>query len=104
MWAADAPPPDAAEKADWPKVRAPLKTKAEPNAAQTDGMTALHWAAYHDEPEVAKILIDAGAKVKTENRYGITPLALASTNGSDKLVRMLVAVGADPNATLRGGE
>jgi ankyrin repeat protein len=102
--AADAPLADAAEKADWPHVRALLKEKADPNAAQPDGMTPLHWAAHHDEPEAARLLIDAGARAKAENRYGVTPLALACTNGSDKLVRMLLAAGADPNAALRGGE
>jgi ankyrin repeat protein len=102
--AADAPLADAAEKANWPRVRALLKAGADADAAQTDGMTALHWAAYHDEPEAAKLLIDAGTRAKAENRYGVTPLTLACTNGSDKLVRLLLAAGADPNVTLRGGE
>jgi uncharacterized protein len=95
---------DAAEKADWPRVRELLKEKADVTAAQADGMTALHWAAYHDDPDAAKLLLGAGAKANAENRYGVTPLALACTNGSDKLVRLLLAAGADANATLRGGE
>src|SRR4051812_46678915 len=75
--AADAPLADAAEKADWPRVRALLKDRADATAAQADGMTALHWAAYHDHTEAAKLLLAAGAKATAENRYAVTPLALA---------------------------
>jgi ankyrin repeat protein len=102
--AADAPLADAAEKADWPRVRALVQGRADVNAAQADGMTALHWAAYHDDLEAAKLLLAAGASGKAENRYGVTPLSLACTNGNAELVRALRAAGADPNTTLRGGE
>jgi ankyrin repeat protein len=101
---AAAPLADAAEKADWARVRALLHERAGVNAGQVDGMTALHWAAYHDHAETAKALLAAGAKATAANRYGVTPLALACTNGSDELVRMLLAAGADANTTLRGGE
>jgi ankyrin repeat protein len=102
--AADAPLADAAEKADWPRVRALLKDRADANAAQADGMTALHWAAYHDNTEAAKLLLAAGASAKAENRYGVTPLSLACTNGNEDIVKALLAAGADANGTLRGGE
>jgi ankyrin repeat protein len=102
--AADAPLADAAEKADWPRVRALLKGHADANATQVDGMTALHWAAHHDDAETARLLLAAGARAKAENRYGVTPLSLACTNGNADLVRTLLAAGADPNTTLRGGE
>ena len=67
-------------------------------------MTALHWAAYHDDLDTAKLLIGAGADAKAANRYGVTPLSLACTNGNGKLVELLLDAGADPNTTLRGGE
>lgn len=102
--AADVPLADAAEKADWGQVRTLLDDGAEVNAVQADGMTALHWAVFHDEVEIAKRLLAAGANAKAENRYGVTPLALACTNGSELLVQMLLDAGADTNATLRGGE
>jgi ankyrin repeat protein len=102
--AADAPLADAAEKADWPRVRSLLQARADVKAAQVDGMTALHWAAYHDDLETAKLLLAAGASAKAANRYGVTPLSLACTNGNADLVRALLAAGADPNTTLRGGE
>ena len=102
--ATDAPLADAAEKADWPRVRVLLKEGTEATATQADGMTALHWAAYHDESAVAKLLLAVGAKAKAENRYGVTPLSLACTNGSGDLVILLLKAGADPNAALPGGE
>jgi ankyrin repeat protein len=102
--AGDAPLADAAEKADWGRVRALLAEHAEVNASQVDGMTALHWAVYHDETEAAKLLLAAGADAKATNHYGVTPLTLACTNGSESLVKALLAAGADANATLRGGE
>ena len=95
---------DAAEKQDRTAVRAALEQKADVNAEQADGMTALHWAAYHDDSEAVKLLLDKGADVKAANRYGVTPLSIACTNGSATIVEMLLEAGADPKTTLPGGE
>ena len=35
-----------------------------------DGATALHWAVYRDDLELADLLIRAGANVKAANREG----------------------------------
>jgi uncharacterized protein len=95
---------NAAEKRDWMAVRALLDQGADINRAQVDDMTALHWATYHDELDIAKSLVARGANVRASNRYGVTPLALACTNGNGSMVELLLDAGADPNATLRGGE
>jgi ankyrin repeat protein len=95
---------DAAEIADIAGVKTLLRKGASVNAVQVDGMTALHWVAYHDDVQTAKLLIDAGANAKASNRYGVTPLSLACTNGNTELVALLLKAGADPNTTLRGGE
>jgi ankyrin repeat protein len=102
--AADTRVADTAETTDWPRVAALLKEAADVNTTQADGMTALHWAAFHDDAATAKRLLAAGANAKAENRYGVTPLSLACTNGNAEIVRMLLAAGADANTTLRGGE
>jgi ankyrin repeat protein len=101
---ADAPLADAAEKLDRVRLQALLEQKADVNASQADGMTALHWAVYHDDLETARMLVKAGANVKAANGYGVTPLALACTNGNDEAVALLLAAGADPNAALSGNE
>jgi ankyrin repeat protein len=101
---ARAPIADAAEHGDRAKIRALLKQRLDVNAPQPDGMTALLWAAWRDDREIANWLIAAGADVKAANRYGVTPLSLACTNGDGALAEVLLKAGADPNAALSGGE
>jgi ankyrin repeat protein len=100
----DAPVANAAEKDDGTSVRALIARHADVNGPQADGMTALHWAAYHDNLQTAKLLLDAKADVKAANRYGVTPLSLACTNGNESMVKLLLDAGADPNTKLRGDE
>jgi ankyrin repeat protein len=104
LWAAASPLADAAEKSDRAAVRTLLKQRAEVNAPQADGMTALHWAARLDDLETARLLVKAGADVKATNHYGVPPLSLACENGNTELVELLLTAGADANTTLRGGE
>jgi ankyrin repeat protein len=95
---------DAAEKKDRAKVAALLGQGADVNASQADGMTALHWAAYHDDVSLAKQLLEAGARARAANRHGVTPLSVACGNGNAAIVSLLLEAGADANTTLRGGE
>jgi uncharacterized protein len=95
---------DAAERRDQAVVRTLLKSGVDVNAAQIDGTTALHWAAYHDDAETAALLVKAGANVNAANRYGVPPLALACANGNAAIVKLLLDAGADANATGKGGE
>ncbi len=99
-----APLADATEKMDRAKIGELLKQGADVNASQADGMTALHWAAYHDDLRTVALLINAGANAKAANNYAVTPLSLACTNGNTEIVLLLLKAGADPNAALGGGE
>jgi len=99
-----APVADAAERGDRSGVRALLQAGADVNAAQADGTTALHWAAYNDDAETAVLLVQAKANVNATNHFGVPPLALACTNGSIAIVKLLLEAGADSNVTLKGGE
>jgi uncharacterized protein len=89
---------DAARRGDRDAVRAALARKADVNAAQIDGSTALHWAAERDDLEMADQLIRAGARVTAKTREGVTPLQLAATNGSAAMIDRLLKAGADVNA------
>ena len=63
-------------------MRTLLKQGADVNAAQGDGMTALHWAARNGDVELAQMLLYAGANVKATTRLGgYTPLMLAARAG-----------------------
>lgn len=101
---ARAPLADAAERGDRDGLVELLTDGADTNAAQVDGMTALHWAAHRDDLETAKLLLDSGADPEAENRYGIPPLSLACVNGNASMLKLLLGAGADPNRSLRGGE
>lgn len=103
--AAEATLADAAEAQNWDQMQVLLKSPAlEIDAAQADGMTALHWVVWHDRFDVARQLLQRGAKADVENRYGIQPLMLACENDNGELVELLLAKGADANAAQPGGE
>jgi len=95
---------DAAKNADTVAVRALVQKKADVNAAEPDGTTALHWASYRDDLETVDLLIRAGARVNAATDLGVTPLWTASQNGSAAIVARLLAAGANPNAALFAGE
>jgi uncharacterized protein len=95
---------DAMKRGDKQAVAALLKKKADVNALQSDGATALHWAAYLEDAEATAMLIRAGANVNATNNYGVTPLILAATNGNAPIINQLLLAGVDPNVTVRAGE
>ena len=95
---------DAVKAGDVAIVRTLLADGVSVQTAETDGTTALHWAAHHDRLEIAGLLLDAGAAVDAANRYGVTPLALASVNGSTPMIARLLEVGAEPNLPNPEGE
>ena len=61
---------DAVMKGDKPAVRALIQRKANVNAPQVDGSTALHWAVQADDLELVSLLIGAGANATTANKLG----------------------------------
>ena len=99
-----APLADAVQQQDRAATNALLDRDVDVNAAQVDGMTALHWSVYHDNLDLTKQLISKKANVKAANRYGVTSLSIACLNGNGEIVELLLKQGADPNQSLRGGE
>ena len=87
-----------------------LRTRLDedPAAATTrsaDGYTALHFAAFFGKPEVARILLEAGAPVDAvaENEMRVQPLHSAAASRHLEVCRLLLAAGADVNARQAGG-
>jgi len=95
--ALDSPVADAAMRGDFEMVRSLLQRGSDVNAAQGDGMTALHWAAEHGAVDMAQMLIYAGGSVEAVTRIGAyTPLHLASKAGHALMIRALIDAGSDP--------
>ncbi|KAL3451783.1 ankyrin repeat-containing domain protein [Aspergillus insuetus] len=61
------------------------------------GRTALAEAAASGQAELAKLLLEKGANVKTKDRNLCSPLLLAVENGHDEVVKMLLSHGAPVN-------
>lgn len=102
--AVTSPVADAAMKGDSTALAALLRRRADVNAPQPDGATAIQWAAYRNDVEMADLLIKAGADVKVANHDGATPLSLAAENGSAAMIERLIEAGADPNEKRPNGE
>ncbi len=95
---------DAAQRGDRAAVQKLILQKVDVNSTQVDGATALHWAVYHQDAELADMLIRAGANVKAANRTGMTPLAMASLYGNAGLIDRLIKAGADAKQQGPNGE
>jgi uncharacterized protein len=95
---------EAAKQGNKALVRSLLQQKADVNAPQGDGATALFWAVHHGDAEITDLLIRAGANVNAANAYGVTPLNLACSGTNPALVERLLAAKANPNSATPSGE
>jgi ankyrin repeat protein len=95
---------DAAMRKDSARLTQLISAKADVNAAQPDGTTALHWAAYHGDTATTAVLLRARANPNAVTGTGMTPLALACEAGNADLVKLLLKAHADVNQTLGHGE
>ena len=87
---------DAAMKGDRAAVLALLKPGVDANAAQGDGSTALHWAAYRGDVEMTQALLKAGASVKAVTRIGsMSPLFMAAKGGNAAVIEALLKAGGN---------
>jgi ankyrin repeat protein len=70
-----------------------------------DGFQPLGLACYFGHFEVAEVLVKAGAPVNSTSRNELkaAPLQSAAAAGHEKIARMLLANGADPNIREQGG-
>lgn len=91
---------DALMRRDDAQVRRLVENGADVNVGQADGATALHWAAYHGDAELAELLLEAGADVSAANRNGSTPMWLAASQGDATMIETLLEGGADANEEL----
>ena len=104
LFAAMQPMVEAAKASNKEALRTLILKKADVNAAEPDGTTALHWAAYHDDVVSVEMLLRAGANANAANDLGATPLWTAAQNGGASVVGKLLEAGAKPNLALLAGE
>lgn len=101
---ADSPVADAAQRGELEAVRSLLRDGADVNAAQGDGMSALHWAAQAGHVEIIDVLLYAGANPEATTRLGgYTPLHLASRAGRAPAITRLVEGQAEVDARTTTG-
>jgi ankyrin repeat protein len=95
---------DAVKRRDPRALTELIRAKADVNAAQPDGATALAWAIHLGERSMAEALLTAGAKVNVVDEYGETPLTLAAANGDTPIVQRLLKAGANARSARWNGE
>jgi hypothetical protein len=79
-----------------------LKHQADPDRTDSDGFSAVHWAAVQGHPSVLKLLFDSKASVDASSSLsGETPLLLAARYGRKDAVEVLLSHGARCDARTR---
>jgi ankyrin repeat protein len=74
-----------------------IAQKADVNAAQVDGATALHWAVYRQD--LKRSNCDQAARADTKNREGIASYMVPFMECQDR--RGLIKAGADVKQKVR---
>ncbi len=66
--------------------------------------TLLHLAAYRDQKDFVRLLIEAGAEVNANDKDGNSPLHIAAVCGQTNIVQLLLKAGAAANVTNKKGQ
>jgi ankyrin repeat protein len=75
-----------------------LEGGADPNIADVNGWMPLHFAAQALDPVRVRLLLEHGAEVDPQNRFGVTPVGVALMNAREDdhgVIGLLLGAGAD---------
>jgi ankyrin repeat protein len=86
------------------ELSALIARKANVDAVDDGGVTALELAVSALDTGTVELLLRAGADPDRANALGVTPLFVAIENGSGALAKLLLDSGASPNAVRANGE
>jgi ankyrin repeat protein len=83
-----------------------LEAGDDPNLGDRQGFTPLHFAAQEGSVDVARFLLDWGARVDPLNKYGNSPLftAVFNSKGRGEMILLLRDHGADPHTVNMSGQ
>ena len=76
-----------------------LERGANPNIAEHDGWTPLHWAALNGNSNVMQLLLERKADPNSATSFGCTPVHMAAGKGNKDVVQLLLNRGANVNIT-----
>jgi ankyrin repeat protein/beta-lactamase regulating signal transducer with metallopeptidase domain/Tol biopolymer transport system component len=89
----------SAYQGDLAKVRSFVKQGTKVDTMDSDGATALHYAAMRGNKDMVEFLLSGDANVNAKDKhYGFIPLHRAAAAGHRDLVELFIAKGADVNA------
>jgi ankyrin repeat protein len=96
---------EAASVGDIRALREAIQKSGIVQAFSADGFTALHFAAFFNQPEAMRVLLQSGADVNAaaRNASRVSPLHSAAASGSVDCIRILLDAGANSNAQQHGG-
>jgi len=85
---------EAIEKGNASAVRKALREGLDADATNSNGTTALWWAAWHGQKEIVRLLVDEGARLDVVPGERRSPLLAAALEGHEEVARLLVERGA----------
>lgn len=101
---AELPLPDLMEQGSHQRVLDLLLEGADVDEKQSDGSTALIWAAYHADADTLARLLIKGADPNVQNRFGLRAISIVCRNGDLRSFEHLRTAGANLGVKFRGGE
>ena len=84
----------AAKQNDAGLVRSLIANGGNPNQADEEGRTGMHYGALGGNLQIIAILIKAGARLDPKEKLGNTPLHLAADRNQTEAAQLLLDVGA----------
>jgi uncharacterized protein len=81
-----------------------IEKHADVNTPESDGSTALLWAAHNNDADLVDQLLKAGADAKARNQFGATPMSEAAFVGNVGMMGALLQAGADPDSPSADGQ
>jgi ankyrin repeat protein len=72
-------------------------SKSAINQRDTEGRTAISWAAWRGDLDAVQLLIKYGCDVRISSRRKLAPIHYAVESSKESVVRVLLEAGADPN-------